>query len=187
MTDFTAQADKTAEECVGLARRGDLHAYGELVCRYRDEVVAMVYRMTGDAPFAEDAAQEAFLRGWQRLQSYKPQYSFRTWIYSIASHWALDQLRRKQPVDADVSDLPLANPEPGPEQSAEAGELKERVRRAVLDLPPSSRAVLVLREYQGLSYTEISTVLDIPAGTVMSRLNYARGQLRKTLAGVLEA
>ncbi len=187
MTGQKQPAGRSVEELVALACQGDLNAYSELVYHFRDEVVGMVYRMTGDAQFAEDAAQEAFLRAWQHLSGYRPQYSFRNWVYSIAAHWTLDQLRRKQPVDTDLDDLPLASADPGPEKTLEAGEIEAQVRRAVLALPAASRAVLVLREYEGLSYAEISRALDIPLGTVMSRLNYARSQLRKTLAGVLEA
>ena len=167
------------------ALQGDRHAFSVLVCRYQEQVVGVVYRMCGDVHLAEDSAQEAFLRAWQRLHLYKPQFPFRSWICSIAIHLALDTLRREpETTDVDALDLPSALL--GPEGELESKQRAEKVRRAVLALPPASRAVLVLREYQGLSYGEIAGVLGIPTGTVMSRLNYARSLLRQALAADLE-
>jgi len=95
-------------------------------------------------------------------------------------------LRREREM-VDVDALPLAASDEGPEAAVEGKERGERVRQAVLALPPASRAVLVLREYEGLSYREIADTLGIPIGTVMSRLNYARNRLRESLAPYLEA
>ena len=167
------------------ALMGDRQAFGDLVCRYQEQVVGVVFRMCGDVDLAEEAAQEAFLRAWQRLHQYKPQFPFRSWIFSIAIHLALDALRR-EPETMDVDALDLQSAHPGPEGALESKQRAEEVRQAVLALPPASRAVLVLREYQGLSYGEIAEVLGIPAGTVMSRLNYARRHLRQALSEDLE-
>jgi RNA polymerase sigma-70 factor (ECF subfamily) len=141
--------------------------------------------MCGNVEVAEEAAQEAFLRAWQRLHLYKPQFSFRNWIFTIAIHKALDSLRRERET-LDVEEIDLPSSQMGPEGEVESKQQAERVRQAVLALPPASRAVLVLREYQGLSYGEIGAALDIPVGTVMSRLNYARSHLRQTLAAEME-
>jgi RNA polymerase sigma-70 factor (ECF subfamily) len=167
------------------ACRGDRRAFGELVCRHREGVVRVVYRLTGDLAAAEDAAQEAFLRAWQRLHTYNPQHAFKNWLISIAIHAAQDVYRR-EPSTSGVDELNLETGEPGPEAQAETRERQESVRQAVLALSPAARAVLVLREYEGLSYGEIAGALGIPIGTVMSRLNYARAQLRQALAEVLE-
>jgi RNA polymerase sigma-70 factor, ECF subfamily len=175
----------TDQDLIVSAQHGDRQAYGELVCRYRDGVVNVVYRLCGDPGLAEEAAQEAFIRAWQHLRSYKPQFSFRSWVYRIATNVALDVLRR-EPETTDVEAMPLRSASDGPEENLENRERIEKVRRAVLALPPVSRTVIVLREYEGLSYQEISTALDIPMGTVMSRLNYARKQLRQALADYLE-
>jgi RNA polymerase sigma-70 factor (ECF subfamily) len=172
-------------DLVASALQGDRRAFGVLVCRYQEEVVAVVYRMCGDVGLAEDAAQEAFLRAWQRLHQYKPQFPFRSWIFSIAIHLALDSLRR-EPETVDVDRLDLQSGSLEPEGALESRQRTEKVRQAVLALPTASRAVLVLREYQGLSYGEIARVLGIPIGTVMSRLNYARNRLRLELAADLE-
>jgi RNA polymerase sigma-70 factor (ECF subfamily) len=147
--------------------------------------VNIVYRMCGDAQLAEDAAQDAFIRTWQHLPSYRPRSPFRNWVYRIATNAALDALRRERET-IDVDEIALATPDDGPERAMEGKERGERVRQAVLELPQASRAVLVLREYEGLSYREIAETLDIPIGTVMSRLNYARNRLRKLLAPYLE-
>jgi len=167
------------------AQQGDRQAFGELVRRHRAGVVNVVYRMCGDAALAEEAAQEAFLRAWQHLGRYNPRYAFRSWVYRIAVNAAVDTLRRERPT-TDLEAEPLADRGEGPEAWVERQQQAEQVRRAVLDLPPASRAVLVLREYEGLSYREIADALDIPVGTVMSRLNYARGQLRRALGGPAE-
>jgi RNA polymerase sigma-70 factor (ECF subfamily) len=173
-------------DLIAQAQRGDRQAFGELVRRHREEVIDVVYRMCGDVNLAEDAAQEAFIRAWQHLPGYRPRSPFRNWVYRIATNVAVDALRRERET-ADVDALSLASSDEGPEAAVEGKERGERVREAVLALPPASRAVLVLREYEGLSYQEIADALGIPIGTVMSRLNYARNRLRESLAPYVEA
>ena len=185
MVALAGSAEADEQGWVARARQGDRQAFGELVRRHRQGVVNVVYRMCGDSALAEDAAQEAFLRAWQNLSRYQPRYAFRSWLYRIALNLAIDTLRRERPT-ADLSDEPLASSEDSPETLLERKQQAEQVRQAVLDLPPASRVVLVLREYEALSYQEIAEALDIPMGTVMSRLNYARGQMRRALSQHLE-
>ncbi len=166
---------------IACAQQGDRQAFGELVRLHRPAVVNVVYRMCGDSAVAEEAAQEAFLRAWQHLGRYDPRFAFRNWVYRMALNAAVDALRRERPA-ADVDAEPLVSGAEGPEARLERKQQAELVQRAVLGLPPASRAVLVLREYEGLSYQEIAQALDIPLGTVMSRLNYARGRLRQALS-----
>jgi len=173
-------------ELITLAQQGDRQAFGELVMRYRERVIGVVYRMCGDSQLAEDAAQEAFIRAWQQLPRYQPRAPFQSWLYRIALNRATDVLRADRET-ADVDDLPLVAQELEPEAAAERNALHEQVQQAVLALPEASRSVLILREYEGLSYKEIAETLDIPLGTVMSRLNYARGRLREWLCPLLEA
>jgi RNA polymerase sigma-70 factor (ECF subfamily) len=172
-------------ELITQAQQGDRQAFGELVRHHREGVVNVVYRMCGDANLAEDAAQEAFIRAWQHLPSYQPRSPLRNWVYRIATNVALDMLRRERET-VDIDALSLATSNKGPEAMVEGKERGEHVRQAVLALPPASRVVLVLREYEGLSYQEIADTLGIPIGTVMSRLNYARNRLRESLAPYLE-
>jgi RNA polymerase sigma-70 factor (ECF subfamily) len=167
------------------AKNGDRDAFCELVRRYRPLAVSVVYRMCGDAMLAEDAAQTAFLRAWEHLGSYQPRGSFRPWILRIAVHVAIDALRSQKP-EADLQEASEQPASDRVEESVERREQAGRVRQAVLDLPEASRMVLVLKEYQDCSYREISNILDIPVGTVMSRLHYARSVLMQTLRPVAE-
>jgi RNA polymerase sigma-70 factor (ECF subfamily) len=177
---FTLQANET--ELVTRAQSGDRNAFSTLVCSHAHGVLNVVYRMCGDMQVAEDAAQEAFIQAWLRLQSYRPQASFRNWLYRIAVNTAIDMLRKeKRILPGAVEDLNLTDASPGPETLVTHSERTEMVQDAVLALPDASRAVLVLREFEGLSYQEIAEALDIPVGTVMSRLNYARKLLREKL------
>jgi RNA polymerase sigma-70 factor, ECF subfamily len=182
----TTLPEETELQWIAQAQQGDRQAFGELVYHYREGVINVVYRMCGDVNLAEDAAQEAFIRAWQHLPRYQPRSPFRNWLYRIATNVALDTLRREREA-TNIDDIPLAAPDANPEAAAERDERAEQVRRAVLALAPASRAVLILREYEALSYKEIAETLDIPMGTVMSRLNYARTQLREALKGCLEA
>jgi len=172
-------------DLIASAQLGDRHAFGELVRRHQDGVVNLIYRTYGDARLAEDAAQEAFVRVWQNLNKYNPQYPFRSWLYRIATNAALDTLRRERPA-VELDDLPLADKAPTPEQAALKDERTAQVRRAIARLSEPLRQVLILREYEQLSYQEIAAALDIPIGTVMSRLNTARSQLRRELSALLE-
>jgi RNA polymerase sigma-70 factor (ECF subfamily) len=134
---------------------------------------------------AEDAAQEAFIKAWVNLDRFQPKSPFRNWVYRIATNAALDILRRQRGT-VDIDDIPIASSHDGPENAAERRERDAIVQTAILNLSPASRVVLILREYEGLTYREISDTLKIPLGTVMSRLNYARNQLRLKLTTYLE-
>jgi|WetSurMetagenome_2_1015567.scaffolds.fasta_scaffold447284_1 RNA polymerase sigma factor (sigma-70 family) len=181
-----AAVEVNEQDLISMAQRGDREAYGELVCMHRAGTINVVYRMCGDAAAAEDAAQEAFIRAWQHLGSFQPRATFRSWLYRIAVNAALDGLRREKPT-ADVEELGEVLPSSERvEARVEQDQRIERVRRAVLGLPDAARAVLVLREYEGLSYEEIAAALEIPMGTVMSRLNYARKCLLERLKTDLE-
>ena len=156
MSDWADLAD---EELIASSQVGSKEAFGELVRRYRERIQATVYR---------------FRAG-----------NFRSWMYRIAINTAIDFARRARPT-VDIEDLPLATPGDDPESAVLHIERAQAIRRAVLRLPPHSRAALILREYEGLSYKEIAAALDIPLGTVMSRLNYARNHLQADLAPLLE-
>ena len=183
--DHATHSLRIEADLVDLAKSGDRGAFSELVRIHRAGVINVVYRLCGDGQLAEDAAQDAFIKTWVNLHRYKPKSPFRNWIYRIATNTALDVLRRQHPT-ADIQGMPLKSTNIIPENAAEAQERSDLVRAAVLDLSPASRSVLVLREYEGLSYKEIADTLAIPIGTVMSRLNYARNQLRRSLANYLE-
>jgi len=169
-------------EFVRSAQSGDRNAFSELVRIHARGVFNVVYRMCGDALIAEDAAQETFIRAWQNLSTYRLQTPLRNWLYRIAFNAGMDMLRKeKRILPTALEDLQLRDPLPGPEAVFSQEEKIALVQKAVLSLPDASRAVLVLREYEGLSYQDISSTLDIPVGTVMSRLNYARKLLKDKL------
>jgi RNA polymerase sigma-70 factor (ECF subfamily) len=171
------------------AQNGDRSAYEELVRRSYTCVVNIVYRMCGDMTLAEDAAQEAFLRAWINLPSFHPGHpgsSLRNWLCRIAVNAALDVLRRKTEEPAEDEKMQMvADQAPDPEAALIQKEQAASLQRAINSLPEATRSVLVLREYGELSYQEIATALDIPIGTVMSRLNYARSRLRELLKELL--
>jgi RNA polymerase sigma-70 factor, ECF subfamily len=180
---------KTADNEASLieqAQNGDRNAFGELVrCHYQG-VVMVVYRMCGDTGLAEDAAQEAFIRAWVNLPSYRPNGCLRNWLYRIAMNAALDVLRRKPEEALEDEEMQrMPDQTVSPENALIEKERIALLQQAMKSLPEASRAVLVLREYGGLSYQEIANVLDVPIGTVMSRLNYARNRLREILRGCL--
>ena len=169
-------------ELVSRAKNGERNAFSELVCIHAQGVRNVIYRMCGDAQIAEDAAQETFIQAWLHLASYRPQASLRNWLYRIALNAATDMLRKERRIlPGALDDLDLPDSGPGPEARFFQEERAAAIRKAVLSLPAACRAVLVLREYEGLSYQEIAETVDIPLGTVMSRLNYARKLLRNKL------
>lgn len=169
-------------ELVIKAQNGDRNAYNELVRTHSHGVLNVVYRMCGNRHLAEDAAQEAFIQAWLKLSSYKPRTSFRSWLYRIAVNAAIDMLRKEKRILPDeVEDYYLTDSRSGPESMLASNDRTELVRKAIVALPDASRAVLVLREYEDLSYQEIADSLEIPIGTVMSRLSYARKLLKEKL------
>jgi len=173
----------TADErqLIVRSQRGDKTAYGELVKQYRLLLLSISYRLSGDPELAEDATQEAFLRAWQHLPGFelKQPGGFRAWLCRIVTNVTIDELRRQRPrVPLEALDLPDGTQ---PDSEYIRRERAEVVQAAIATLPERSRAALVLREYGQLSYQEIADALNIPIGTVMSRLNYARRQLRTLL------
>jgi RNA polymerase sigma-70 factor, ECF subfamily len=177
------QNSQVEENLVSQAKQGDRNAFGELVLRHYENVLRVVYRFCGDAQIAQDAAQEAFIRAWVKLPGFQPRAPFRSWLYRIAVNTALDILRQKPQVSIENSEeiWVMAEKGPGPEAAYIEKEQLDFLQSAVRALPDAARAVLVLREYGELTYDEIASVLEIPLGTVMSRLNYARNRLRETV------
>ena len=183
-------------ELVQRARTGDRDAFRELVERYQRKIAALALGMLRNREDALDIVQETFTKAYQGLDRFKGDAAFYTWVYRIAYNLCVDQQRRaaKEPqltLDADEDarpGRPLAADDLHPDQPfarARDAEIARRVREAIRDLTPDHRAVILLRELEGLSYAEISQVLDCPKGTVMSRLHYARRQLQRRLRELL--
>ncbi len=172
----------TESDLIQQAQAGDTWAFGELVRHHYPPIVNVAYRICGEMTLAEDMAQETFLRAWLNLNSFRPTGSLKNWLYRIAVNATLDALRRKseQPMDDEVVQM-IQDPMPNPETSLIQKERAENLQEMLRALPLATRNVLVLREFGELTYQEIASVLDIPIGTVMSRLNYARTRLRDLL------
>ena len=184
MQSFTAARVITANETdlISWAKNGDRNAFSELVCIHAEGVRNVIYRMCGDVQIAEDAAQETFIQAWLHLASYRTQASFRSWLYRIAVNAAIDMLRKeKRILPGSLEDLQLKDSQPGPEARFAQEEQASLIQKAIISLPEACRVVLVLREYEEMAYQEIADTLNIPVGTVMSRLNYARKVLRDKL------
>ncbi len=183
---MTSPYAETEAILIAKAQKGDRDAFGELARHHHPGVVNVVYRMCGDVELAEDAAQDAFIQAWLHLPSFRPGTSLRNWIYRIAVNAALDVLRRepKTPL-VDLETLSMPDSIAVPEFVLLEKERAFAVQQAILSLTEANRSVLTLREYGGLSYQEISATLNIPLGTVMSRLNYARDRLKELLASQL--
>ncbi len=156
---------------------GERAAGDELVNRYHRSVFNVALRMLGNVQDAEDVTQTAFGNAFAALDSYDPRYRFFSWIYRMAVNESLNtQKRRRNVVSLDGSfDIPAA----GVSQSA--ADAEDRVGRALLELKPDDRAVVVLRHFVSFSYEEISDVLGVPVNTVKSRLFTARERLRQSL------
>lgn len=180
---MTEQIPEIEESLLLQAREGDRNAYGELVSRCYTDVIRVVFRLCSDTQLTQDAVQEAFIRAWVKLPEYHSKAPFSHWVYRIAVNLTLDTLRKKPQESIESSPVVslLAEKTPDPEAAYLQKEQADMVQDAVNALPEAARSVLVLREYGELSYEEIASVLQIPVGTVMSRLNYARGRLREML------
>jgi RNA polymerase sigma-70 factor (ECF subfamily) len=189
-TNLPLDADPDAELVAG-ALGGDQAAFAELVRRYQDRLFGLVRGYTRSAAEIEDIVQETFLKAYSKLDSYRAESSFSTWLCRIAVNTALDQLKRRgrsPVVDGSGSEWSLEEPSeatpgpPPPDARLERAELRA-ITEAVLDtLPEPFRSVLVLREFEELSYLEIAELLDISIGTVESRLFRARARFKEALA-----
>ena len=164
---------------VQRTRAGDLAAFTTLVERHRDVVLRVATRVVGPAD-AEDVAQDAFLRAYHRLERFRGDAAFRSWLLQITHNAALDALgrgRRTIAVGEAGAEVPDADGARIPAQRLEQRERSQRLRAKISTVTPAHRAVLVLRDIEGLAYDEIATVTETPVGSVKGRLHRARGEL----------
>ncbi len=182
-----------------LARfcRGETAAFGELLRRYERELYGYLRRYLGDSDLAEDVFQNTFLQLYVKSGQYEIGRPVRPWLYTIATHQAIDALRRNgrhQALSLDQNQKELEDGEirslvelletrgPGPLDLAEGEERRQRVRASVDNLPDFLKQVVILAYYQGLKYREIAEILEIPVGTVKSRLHAALVRLQEAWA-----
>ena len=184
-------------ELVKRARKGDLEAYDQLVRRYQERIYATVYHMTSNHEDANDLAQEAFIKGFQALKSFKGGSSFYTWVYRIAVNKTINFLKqRKNRAQMSLNDLDFnAEHDPDlvalisdktPRREAGLAELQEKLNEGMQKLSEPHRLVVTLHDVQGLSHEEIAKIMGCNIGTVRSRLFYARQQLQGFLADYLK-
>jgi RNA polymerase sigma-70 factor (ECF subfamily) len=168
---------------VELVLRGDQNVFAVLVERYKDAVQNLAYRMLGNSTEAEDVTQEAFVRAFTQLATYKPAHKFSTWLLSIASHLSIDQLRRRRFLALPLEDVPflewIVDAGISPEQSALRGEQHDEVQTYLQRLPGKYRAVIVLRYWHDFSYDEIANALNLTPALVKARLHRARELLAR--------
>jgi len=185
------KADET--ELIRRAKERDPQAFGVLVERYQRRVVSVAQAVVHNPDDALELAQEAFVRAYENLAQFESRSSFSTWLYRITANLAIDFRRREgrqivlrgEDAENEINRLPSETGDSFKETAR--GELNRRLREALLQLTQEHRAVILLREVEGLSYDEISDILQCPRGTVMSRLHYARNHLRSVLKSESES
>jgi RNA polymerase sigma-70 factor, ECF subfamily len=171
--------------------KGDQDAFAEIVEIYSNSIFQLGYRMLGNRHEAEDIAQEAFIRAYVNIKSFNQDLKFSTWLFRIATNLCIDRIRKKKPdyyLDAEVSGTDgltmysqLPSNSPLPENELESLELQETVQKEILKLPEKYRSVIVLKYMEELSLNEISEILDMPLGTVKTRIHRGREALRQQL------
>jgi len=190
---FQHQSD---EELMALVQANDTVAFEEIVERYQHALTTFISRFLGAGPHVEDVLQETFIRVWRHRRHYKTVAKFSTWVYTIAGNLAKTELRRqkirrtlsirtggesREDEAVDVIDVDMA-----PEEDALRSEIRTRVAREMQRLPVAYRAAVILRDIQDKSYEEISDILNVPVGTVKSRINRGRARLQKRLRDLVE-
>lgn len=173
-------ADRETELMLRV-KAGDRAAFEELYALYRKPLANFFYRLGGNRTLAEDLLQETFLRLWRAAPGYEPSARVSTYVFRIAHNLHLNEAARRREKLLENAEFELRN---DPSAGLHRSEVQEKVRRAVESLPEGERECLLLSEYQGFKYAEIAEILDIPVGTVKSRMFSALSRLREALRGV---
>lgn len=180
------------EDLMARVGEDDERAFAELVRRFQGRVINLVCRVLNDRECGDDIAQEVFVRVFVHRRNYRRGAKFSTWLFTIAANLAKNEIRRRvrrrnwfsldalQEILKD-SAIQLADPTEGRESRMEREQLQEAMGRVIATVPEKYRLALVLRDIDGLAYEEIAQILGIPGGTVRSRINRARGMLRRKL------
>lgn len=195
MSRATAPPEAETLALVARVQAGELGAFNTLVVRHQDAAYSLAYRFMGSRQGAEDATQEAFLRAYSHIDSFRGE-RFRSWLLSIVANACRDELRkrRRRPQrsldqarrDSDRPELDPSDEGPSPEDALLNADLRVALERALLQLPEEWRLVVVLADVHGLAYEEVARAAQIPLGTVKSRLARARGRLRDILTATGE-
>lgn len=174
--------------------KGDQNAFAEIVELFQDKLYRICYRMLGNQHEAEDIAQEAFVRAFINIHTFDTNRKFSTWLYRIGTNLCIDRIRKKKPdyyLDAEVASTEglnmysqIASKEELPEQEVLKMEMQDRVQYEISRLPDKYRAVIVLKYMEDLPLQEISEILEMPLGTVKTRIHRGREALRKQLSNM---
>jgi len=184
-------------QLVERSRKGDMQAFGALVAKYQDRIYNLVLRMVGRPSDVEELAQETFLRTLERLSQFRGGSQFYTWLFRIAANLAISYRRRAGKVrfqsmtgpedcdenqSASLTASMAQRREARPDEAAEAAEVHRRVMQALEELDEEFRLVVFLRDMEDMDYAEIADVLELPVGTIKSRIHRARNMLKEKLA-----
>lgn len=188
--------DQDDQAVVEAVLNGQQHRFAELVDRYQTPIVNYVCRMLGNYEDAVDLSQDVFLKAYSALESYRPQYPFPAWLFRIARNAAIDEIRKRRlstvsldaPMEFEdgVAGREVQSPGLDPEDSYLGIEFADRVSAAIDELPEKYREPIILRHAADLSYEEIAEALELPIGTVKTRIFRARDALRQSLADIFE-
>jgi RNA polymerase sigma-70 factor (ECF subfamily) len=178
-------------QLIGEALDGDSAAYGQLVTRYQDRLYNTLVHVAGSTDTAYDIVQDAFVQAYVKLETFERSSAFYTWLYRIAVNLAISRKRREKPMASIEQVREVLGHEPidaadRPEARLERRERACQVRQALAALSEEHRTILILREMEGCSYEQIAEILDLPIGTIRSRLHRARIQVRDQLKGVIQ-
>lgn len=175
-------------------KKGDQAAYSDVVDFYQNKIFQHCYRMLGNMHEAEDIAQEAFIRAYVNIDTFDERRKFSTWLYRIATNLTIDRIRKRKPdyyLDAEVKGTDgldmysqISTDGASPSEEVESIELQRYIHNEISQLPPKYRSIITLRYLEEFSLKEISEILDIPLGTVKTRLHRGREALRKRLRHV---
>lgn len=182
------------EQLIARFQLGDVQAYDILVHRYKDQLLNFVFRFVGNRTDAEDIIQETFLRVYRNKHMYKEIAKFSTWVYTIAGNLAKTELRRRKRHKIfsvsnfvnEEKDFDIPDRDHSPEKKVDSSMQESIIQKAIEKLPIKFKEVIVLRDIQGFAYEEISQILNIPLGTVKSRVNRGRLKLQEDLKFLFE-
>lgn len=176
-------------ELIARLQKRDEAAFEELIRQYEKKVYTLCFRMCGNSEDAEEAAQDAFLALWRGIDRFRQESTLSTWIYRLATNACIDTLRRRKKQSGSVSlddeelFVDAVDTSPQPQETVEHRETQKLLQEGLSALPEEYRKVLILREIEGLSYTEIAESASIELGTVKSRISRGRSLLRNFLSG----
>ena len=185
MSDF----ELSDEILIKKFQEGDVEAYNQLVFRFKDRLLNFIYRFVNDLDLAEDLVQDTLLKLYTHKDSYREIAKFSTWLYTIAANLARTELRKKKrrktfsvtELSREDREFIIVSSDVDPSEDLSSQNFEKNVQMALAELPDDFKTIIILRDIQELSYDEISKIVDVPLGTVKSRINRGRVKLQQLL------